>query len=291
MSQPSSHFQRGVASVDTLTTLHQDDIRLGRAAIMPGHWARHDPFLSMMDDRFGAGAFGPHPHRGFETLTYVISGQLRHRDNRGGQGSLGAGDAQWMTAGRGVVHDEQPAGADPVHVLQLWINLGAADKLAPYRYQDLRGADMPLRREPGVEVRVFSGRSGELQGPALNHVPVTLLDIRMAPGARLTQELPARDNAFIYVLSGEGRFGLQAVPGAAERTLWLQRAPDDAAASSVSIVADSELHLLLLSGAPLEEPVQAYGPFVMNTRAQIEEAIDDYHRGSFGPRLEEAAHV
>ncbi len=283
-------FERGIASVDTPTTLHQDAIRLGRAAIMPGQWARHDPFLSMMDDRFGPGAFGPHPHRGFETLTYVIDGQLRHRDNRGGQGSLGAGDAQWMTAGRGVVHDEQPAGPGAVHVLQLWINLAAADKLVPYRYQDLRGAEMPRRREPGVEVRVFSGRSGDVQGPALNHVPVTMLDIRMAPGARFTQALPALDNAFIHVLSGNGRFGAAATPAGADRTLWLERAPAAAQASSVSITADSELHLLLLSGAPLGEPVVAHGPFVMNTRSQIEQAIDEFNRDGFAPSNAGAPH-
>ncbi len=277
----STTFERGIASVNAPTTMHEDSIRLGRAAIMPGQWARHDPFLSMMDDRFGAGAFGPHPHRGFETLTYVIDGELRHSDNRGGSGTLGPGDAQWMTAGRGVVHNEQPAGAEPVHVLQLWINLPASAKLAPYRYQDLRGAQMPVRREPGVEVRVFSGQSGALRGPALNHVPVTLLDIRMAPGAQFTQALPAGDNAFLHVLSGEGRFGAQATPAGADRTLWLARAPEGAQASSVRLQADTGLHVLLLSGPPLGEPVVAHGPFVMNSQAQIAQAIQDYQRTGF----------
>ena len=274
-------FERGVASVNAPTTLHEDAIRLGRAAIMPGRWAQHDPFLSMMDDRFGAGAFGPHPHRGFETLTYVIDGELRHSDNRGGSGTLGTGDAQWMTAGRGVVHNEQPAGAEPVHVMQLWINLAAADKLTPYRYQDLRGAQMPVRREPGVEVRVFSGQSGDVRGPALTHVPVTLLDIRMAPGASLDQALPVGDNAFIHVLSGEGRFGAQATPVPADRTLWLERAPADAQASTVRLQADTALHVLLLSGPPLGEPVVAHGPFVMNSEAQIVQAVQDYQRTGF----------
>ena len=272
---------RGIRVVHDPVPMIDDRSRQASAAVARELWLEQDPFLSMMNDRFGAGAFGPHPHRGFETLTYVIDGALRHSDNRGGSGTLGPGDVQWMTAGRGVVHNEQPAGEAPVHVLQLWVNLAAADKLAPYRYQDLRGAQMPVWREPGVEVRVFSGEAGGVRGPARHHVPVTLLDIRLEPGARLTQALPAADNAFIYVLSGEGRFGTDATPAGAEHTLWLERAPADATASSVRIEAQSALHVLLLSGPPLGEPVVAHGPFVMNSQAQIVQAIQDYQRTGF----------
>ncbi|MCA0175861.1 MAG: pirin family protein [Proteobacteria bacterium] len=273
---------RRIARIDGLTTLHEDAIRLGRAAIMPGQWARHDPFLSMMNDRFGRGAFGPHPHRGFETLTYVISGRLRHEDNQGGGGTLGPGDAQWMTAGRGVVHNELPEGDAPVHVLQLWINLPQARKLAPFRYQDLRGAAMPVRREPGAEVRVFAGASGGVQGPAQTHTPLTMLDIRMAAGARLTQVLPGGHNGFVYVLQGAGRFGADAQAGRQDQTLWLDRLPN-AGDTRLAIEATEPLHLLLFAGAPLQEPVVAYGPFVMNTEADIAQAIADYQRGEFAP--------
>lgn len=274
-------IERGIASVSAPVTLHQDAVRLGRAAIMPGDYARHDPFLSMMNDRFGVGAFGPHPHRGFETLTYVLSGQLRHEDNQGGGGVLNPGDAQWMTAGRGVVHNEMPVGDAPVHVLQLWINLPRAHKLAPFRYQDLRGAQMPVRREPGVEVRVFSGESGGVTGPALNHTPITMLDIRMDAGARLTHALPGGDNGFITVLKGAGRFGKDGTPGRADDTLWLERTPAGEA-TTVTIEATEPLHVLLLAGMPLREPVVAHGPFVMNTEADIVQAMADYRSGQFG---------
>ena len=140
--------ERAIVSVTRSQPMHRDAIRDGRAAVMPGDWRKHDPFLSMMNDRFKRGAFGPHPHRGFETVTYVMSGRLRHEDNKGGGGELGPGDTQWMTAGRGVIHNEIPADDGFVHVLQLWLNLPAKDKLTPSRYQDLRGADMPVRREP-----------------------------------------------------------------------------------------------------------------------------------------------
>ncbi len=274
--------QRGIARITTPTTLHHDAIRVGRAAIMPGDWQQHDPFLSMMDDRFGKGAFGPHPHRGFETLTYVLDGELRHEDNKGGAGTLGVGDAQWMTAGRGVIHNESPAADGPVHVLQLWINLPAKDKLVESRYQDLRGALMPVHREPGVEVRVFSGRSGDAVGPALNYTPVTMLDIRMQPSSRFQQTLDGGDNSFIHVISGSGRFSADDVRVDADHTIWLTQS-DAGSDSAITIEADSELHLLLMSGPPLNEPVVAHGPFVMNSREQIVQAFADYQNGAFGP--------
>lgn len=276
--------QRRIDRVTTPTTLHHDAIRIGRAAIQPGQWALHDPFLSMMDDRFGVGSFGPHPHRGFETLTYVLDGQLLHEDNKGGGGVLGVGDAQWMTAGRGVIHNESPANKGQVHVLQLWINLPAKDKLVPSRYQDLRGADMPTRREPGVEVRVFSGRSGDVVGPALNYAAITMLDIRLEAGARLVQELDGGDNTFIHVISGSGRFGAEATEVDADHTIWLDRDPANHD-TAVTIEATTELHVLLMSGPPLQEPVASYGPFVMNTEQQIREALADYQRGGFGPEF------
>lgn len=275
-------IERAIASVNAPTTLHEDAIRLGRAAIMPGEWQRHDPFLSMMNDRFGAGAFGPHPHRGFETLTYVLDGQLRHEDNQGGSGVLNVGDAQWMTAGRGVIHNELPAGDQPVHVLQLWINLPRANKLTAPRYQDLRGEAMPVRSEPGTTVRVFAGQSGAVTGPALTHSPITMLDIRMEAGAEFTQTLPGGYNGFISILRGAGRFGRDDTPGAADDTLWLERTPagED---TRITLRATEPLHALLLAGQPLQEPVAAYGPFVMNTEADLVQAMADFRAGRFGP--------
>ncbi len=148
------------------------------------------------------GAFALHPHRGIETVTFVIDGSVEHRDSAGRSGILHAGDAQWMTAGRGVLHEENAPEGTIAHTLQFWVNLPATEKMTEPRYQDLIGASTPVRLEPGVEVRVFSGRSGDTIAPTLNHVPVTMLEVRMEPGATFRQVLPATDNAFVNILGG-----------------------------------------------------------------------------------------
>ncbi len=278
---PRSLRARGIAEVMDLVPMHDDPIRQAGAAIPPGNWAARDPFLSMMNDRFKKGAFGPHPHRGIETITYILEGSLRHQDSRGGQGVLTAGDAQWMTAGGGVEHLEDPVDDKSVHVLQLWLNLSAADKLTPSRYQDLRGAQMPIRKEPGAEVRVFSGDSAGIRGPALNHVPVTMVEVRLNAGVTMTQELPGSYNGFIYVIDGEGRFGRDSVVAGRDHTLWLERTASGMH-TSVSMTAITSLRALLFAGEPLHESVVARGPFVMNTEQQIEEAYADYQAGRFG---------
>lgn len=273
-------IERGIASVEDLVPMHNSAIRVAGAAIPPGAWQRHDPFLSMMNDRFKQGAFGEHPHRGFETITYVLSGALAHHDNHGGRGVLNAGDAQWMTAGRGVVHNEVPVDENWVHVLQLWLNLPAKDKLVRSRYQDLRGEQMPVRRERGVEVRVFSGVSGGVQGPTLNYTPVTMLELRMDTGARFAQELPSDYNGFIHVIEGAGTFGGAATSGRKDQTLWLAHA-DAMEPTTITIEATTPLRALLFAGQPLHEAVVAHGPFVMNTQTQIVQTFADYEAGRF----------
>jgi redox-sensitive bicupin YhaK (pirin superfamily) len=274
-------YARGIANVTDLVPMHSDSIRQAGAAIPPGDWAAHDPFLSMMNDRFKKGAFGPHPHRGIETITYILDGSLSHQDSRGGRGVLTAGDAQWMTAGGGVEHLEDPVDDKPVQVLQLWLNLSATDKLTPPRYQDLRGDRMPVRHESGAEVRVFSGASGDVRGPALNHVPVTMVELRLDAGATIAQELPGSYNGFVYVIDGEGRFGRDGVAAGSHQTLWLERTPAGNP-TTLSVTAITPIRVLLFAGEPLHEPVVAYGPFVMNTERQIEEAYADYRAGHFG---------
>src|SRR4051812_38056819 len=200
--------QRALSSIHLPQHLGADEQVDDKAMVLPpGSWGLYDPFLMMAEDWFSTVGFDWHPHRGIETVTLVLDGQLEHRDNRGGHGVLGPGDAQWMTAGGGIIHSERALAGKPVHTLQLWLNLPAAQKLAPAGYQDLRGEAVPVRRGPGLEVRVFSGRSGEVAGPARNHVPVTMLDVRLEAGARFTQALPAGDSGFLYVLAGEGRVG------------------------------------------------------------------------------------
>lgn len=173
------------------------------AGNVPGHRARRlidgsetaftDPFLIMAEDWMPRGAFPQHPHRGIETVTYLIDGAVEHFD-AGHGGLLQAGEVQWMTAGRGVLQEENAPAGTTAHTLQIWVNLPAADKLIEPRYQDLAGGEMPVRHEPGVVARVFSGRSGEVSSTTMNHVPVTMVDVALIPGATLAQDLPGTDN-------------------------------------------------------------------------------------------------
>jgi quercetin 2,3-dioxygenase len=259
-------------------------IRALMPAAMRGDWAAVDPFLALMEDWFPAGIFGKHPHRGIETMTYVMEGRLAHADNKGGAGTLHPGDAQWMTAGRGIVHAEEPVGGDVVHSFQLWVNLPAKDKMVAPRYQDLHGDEMPVRRADGVEVRVFSGSSGGVQGPTENYDPVTMVELRLQPGASVRQDLPADYNAFVVVIDGNGTVGHEKMPVGAGDMAWLTRGEDRRAASEVEVIAgDAPLRALLIGGRPLNEPVVARGPFVMNSEEQIRQAYADYRAGKFGP--------
>lgn len=240
-----------------------------------------DPFILMAEDFMPRGAFGRHPHRGIETVTLVLDGAVEHFDSAGNGGLIEAGDAQWMTAGRGVIHNESALPGSIAHTLQLWVNLPASRKMTEPRYQSLRGNALPVRREPGVEVKVLSGRSGDAVSPTLNHVPVTALDARIAPGASFDQALEPEANAFVLVLEGEARVGVSKVQVTAGKLAWLIR--DDAAdGSTVTIAADDvATRVVLFAGRPLREPVVFGGPFVMNTEAEIAQAFADYREGRF----------
>ena len=170
----------------------QHRVRPLMPAAMRGDFAATDPFLALMEDWFPRGVFGKHPHRGIETVTYVVEGRIDHYDNQGHEGTISPGDVQWMTAGRGLIHNEIPAEGVTVHSLQLWVNLPAAEKMTAPRYQDLSGDCVPVRRQPGVEVRVFSGASGGVTAPTKNIVPVTMVEIRLDLGASVRRDLPAR---------------------------------------------------------------------------------------------------
>ena len=280
-------FQRSVLRIDHpeaqqgMTPQHR--VRPLMPAAMRGDFAATDPFLALMEDWFPRGVFGKHPHRGIETVTYVLEGRIDHYDNQGHEGAILPGDAQWMTAGRGLIHNEIPAEGDTVHSLQLWVNLPAADKMTAPRYQDLVAKDMPARREPGVEIRVFSGASGGVTAPTKNYVPVTMVEIRLDPHASVRQDLPADYNAVVVVLEGAGAIGAEERSVAAGDVAWLMRV-DDAGPSEVTIrSSETPLRALLYAGRPLRQPVVARGPFVMNTQAEIEQAYADYRAGRFGP--------
>lgn len=275
--------QRRIISVRDALVVKNSMNHRAREVIPAGDWEKHDPFLLMMEDTFGAGAFGMHPHRGIETITYVIDGHLAHSDNRGNSGLLGPGDIQFMTAGSGIIHVEEPPGREQVFLLQLWLNLPAAAKMTVPRYQDLHGTEMPRRIENGAELRVFSGSSGDVTASTLNHVPVTIVEARLTSGATVQQELPGLYSGFVHVIEGEGRFGADAVVGRPGQTLWIDR-PQADTPTVLSLAASTDLRVLLAAGLPLHEPVAAAGPFVMNTEEQLRQAYADYQAGRFDPQ-------
>jgi redox-sensitive bicupin YhaK (pirin superfamily) len=238
-----------------------------------------DPFLFLSEDWFSRVGFEWHPHRGFETVTYVIEGELEHKDNAGGAGVLGPGDVQWVTTGRGVIHAELAHGRKPVRTLQLWLNLPAALKLSPPGYQDLRGAQAPRLGGDGVDVHLFAGAMHGAKGAARTLWPATVADGRMAPGTRFTLELPADHAAFVYVIDGAMTVG--GARTEAGQVAWFDAGePGD---SEVSLEADAQSLWIAYAAKPIREPIFQYGPFVMNRRDQIVQAIEDYQRGAFGP--------
>ena len=252
---------------------------------------RLDPFLML--DAFGTenpddyiGGFPDHPHRGFETVTYMIAGRMRHRDSAGNEGLLSNGGVQWMTAGRGLVHSELPeqeSGA--MEGFQLWLNLPAKDKMTTPGYRDIQGADVPaFTTDAGVAVRVIAGRSHGVAGAVQrDHTEPLYLDLHLPAGARFEQALPEGHNAFVYVYRGALRIGDTPVP--VQRMAILEPgAPLDGHArfDGVRLQAEGPTRALLIAGRPLNEPIAQYGPFVMNTNAEIFQAVEDFRAGRFG---------
>lgn len=247
-----------------------------KRAILNGPMERLSPFLRLSEDWFAApGGFETHPHRGMQTVTLVLDGALHHRDHTGADGVLRPGDVQWMTAGRGVLHSEMPYERETAHTLQLWLNLPAAAKMIPARYVDQPLASVPVRRLPGVEVRVYAGASGEASHPHGSHWPMMLLDIAMEPGRRLDQEIPANYRGFAYVLAGAAHMGGTRQLVAAPHVAWFEPGAADGT-DVIAIEAEQPFRCLLFAGPPMDEPIVAYGPFVMNTVEEIQQAVLDY---------------
>jgi quercetin 2,3-dioxygenase len=242
-----------------------------------------DPFLLL--DEFGSddpkayiAGFPEHPHRGFETVTYMLAGRMRHRDNHGNQGDLGPGSVQWMTAGRGIVHSEMPLQeAGLMRGFQLWVNLPARDKMAAPRYQDIPADAIPeVARGNGARIRVIAGRTDEgTVGPIVGIATEPLyLDIALTPGADFLQAVPAGHAAFAYVYEGSAT-----IAGTAFSAHQLAVLGDGMRFAAVAGRAGAKL--ILVAGRPIGEPVARYGPFVMNTRAELEQAFADYQAGTF----------
>ncbi|MBU9714053.1 pirin family protein [Evansella tamaricis] len=248
----------------------------------PGHWSEYDPFLLMAEDCFKRGTFGFHPHRGMETVTYVIDGELEHKDNKGGEGLLRSGDVQWMTAGSGIIHAEEPVEGTMVHTLQLWVNLPSERKMTSPRYQDISKGTVPTFEEKGAKIRLFSGTYKGNHSDTLNHTPITMMEIEMDVHSSCSIDIPSEYNGFIYVLKGSGYFGSNEKAGCKGQVLWLGEASSQTELSELVCRTETEkVKLLLYAGKPIHEPVVAGGPFVMNSEEEIKQAYKDYRDGKF----------
>lgn len=247
--------------------------------IKPEAWQDQDPFILLMDDRLdGTLRAGPHPHAGFETVTFPLAGAM---DSEGGEGRLAPGDVEWTTAGSGIVHGPSSTVQGTFRILQLWLTLPKELRWTAPDNQIVRRAEAPVRTEPGVEVRLYSGRTGDLVSPTRNRVPVTLIDATVAPGAHFTQELPASYNGFAYVIDGEAVVG--GVPLRPNQVGWLDRRAPDAATTSLRIANEStsDMRVLLYAGARQEVSLVSYGPFIGDTPQDIERSIERYRSGVF----------
>jgi redox-sensitive bicupin YhaK (pirin superfamily) len=245
---------------------------------------RLDPFLML--DAFGSdkpgdyiAGFPEHPHRGFETVSYMIAGSMRHRDSAGNEGLITDGGVQWMTAGRGVAHSEMPEQTDGLmEGFQLWLNLAAKDKMTEPWYRDIPDSEVPrFETEDGVKVKVIAGASHGVAGAVQRAVTEPLyLDIELPANATFEQPIPAGHNAFVYVFRGQALVDEQCVPS--QRMAILANGTEG---DGVRIVAAQPSRLILIAGKPLNEPIAQMGPFVMNTEQELRQAVDDFRAGLF----------
>ncbi|XP_041359380.1 pirin-like isoform X2 [Gigantopelta aegis] len=241
-----------------------------------------DPFLLLDEFKVKSPAgFPDHPHRGFETVTYMMRGAMSHEDFCGHKGVIGAGDLQWMTAGRGIVHCEVPKGNEECYGLQLWVNLSAKNKMVTPTYQELLDKDIPKVTKDGVTAKVIAGESYGIKSPIYTRTPTMYLDVKLEPGATLNQAVPSGWTAFVYVITGTAMFGPPDNPieGKAHHTLVLSSEEENLQAKNQS----SEMcQFVLVGGKPLNEPVIQKGPFVMNSEEEITAAFQDYKSGKNG---------
>jgi quercetin 2,3-dioxygenase len=294
--RPPGARERGVVSVTTAPTgLEGEGFPVHRAfAGVP--LAQLDPFVHM--DQMGEVQYAPgepkgtpwHPHRGFETVTYMIDGRFQHQDSHGGGGMIENGATQWMTAGSGILHIETPPeelviSGGLFHGVQLWVNLPAKSKMIAPAYQSIEADHVALvaSADAGALVRVIAGEVGGHPGPGSTHTPITLLHATVSPGALLQVPWDPTFNALIYVLAGAGRVGSRGRPIREGQLVvlgrgdWFEVRADDHQDSR-----SAALELLVLGGQPIRQPVAAYGPFVMNTKAELGQALEDFQAGLFG---------
>lgn len=251
-----------------------------RMVIPPTHIPEHSPFLVMAEDWFAPPAgFPTHPHRGIETVTFVVSGELVHADHTGGAGRLGAGDVQFMTAGGGVMHSEMP-GPEGVHTLQLWLNLPARLKRVRARYRNVLAADAPALSKAGLEARLYAGALGDLAAPFATVWPMTLIDLTLEPGAAFEAPVPAGQRVFTLILDGQAALGAEKRAAKAGDVAWCAVSPGGDGFDALPVAAARAPARVLVFASPIfDEPVAIGGPFVMNTQEEILEAFADLRAG------------
>ena len=267
-----------IAAVHNGRTSSSDD----SWSLLPPDTARWDPFILLVEDKFSAHGFPWHPHRGFQTLTYVLDGQLEHRDNAGGFGVLGRGDAQYMFAGRYALHYELAHQFNPVHTLQAWINLPAADKLGLSGYVDLARSSARRIEQPGVVAHLYVGQVAGFKGADEGQfkVSITLLDLELEAGASFTHEVPGDHVVALYVAQGSVRVGPDRLQVESHHTAWFNAA--EPGTTTITIEADEAARVIAYSGRPVRESVVFGGPFLMNTEAENRQAMGEFRAGQFG---------
>jgi redox-sensitive bicupin YhaK (pirin superfamily) len=274
--------QRRIARVVTVPPLAPGFVGSGHLAaqvVSPEDFLLHDPFILLMDDHLDIGdrtVGEPHPHAGFETVTLLLDGAIYDRDEGG---AIGAGEVQWMTAGRGIIHGENVKTKGKVRLLQLWLTLPRDQRWTTPGFQTIHADAVPVRREAGVEVRLYSGASGSLRSTTRNHVPVTLAEITMAPHTSIDQEVPASYNGFAYVINGSVQVG--GVVLNRGQVGWLDR-PNDKGTSILRVVSREEgARLVLYAGQPQGDRIVSYGPFVGDSKEDVVRLFAEYHAGKF----------
>jgi len=286
----SSH--RRIARVVTVPPLSPGFAGPGHLAaqvVSPADFTQNDPFIMLADDHLDMGerpVGGPHPHAGFETVTLILDGAIHDRDEGG---VIRAGEVQWMTAGRGIIHGEDVTTTGPVRLLQLWLTLPKAHRWTSPAFQDIHASDVPVRREPGATVRVYSGASGPARAATRNHVPVTISETTMAAHATVTHDLPASYNGFVFVIDGAISVGEDddATLLEAGQVGWLDRGSDSDDPSLVRTVAGADAaRFVLYAGEPQRDPIVAHGPFIGDSRQDIARLYEEFRAGQF-PRLSE----
>lgn len=279
--------QRGISGVFEVPPLSPGFVGPGHLAapvVSPENFEKSDPFILLMDDHLDIGnrpVGGPHPHAGFETVTLILDGAIYDRDEGG---TLNAGEVQWMTAGSGVIHNEDVKTKGKMRLLQLWLTLPKKERWTEPGFQVFHSDSIPVRHESGAEIRVYSGSSGSLRSGTRNYVPVTMVEINLERGASAEQEVPESYNGFVFVISGSVRIGGTTLNTG--QVGWLDR-PTDNDAGVVRVVAgESGARLVLYAGQPQGDQIVSYGPFIGDTKQDIARLFAEYQAGQF-PRLGE----